>query len=764
MRKPRSLYVIIGSLLLLLACGGVVVGMWKEPFPGLDDHTVFICQFEGTDVGESQDGSNNVKSNFDFTPGIFNTTAGRIPSQGGFTGIYRTTEDFDASGGTIEMWVKPSPLPTEKNRYYLFSLQGLRSLDDDTADSDPFPDLVVSEPRKDGTTPNLAKIYFSNGQNDLDFANPATFPSVTARGLAVGDVNDDDKPDLVTANVHASKVRVFYGPFKPGEAHDFDDELDVKGCQGLTLADLDLDGDLDIVAASFDPGTPPLVGFENQGGSFQEMTWTLTNMSGEGVAVGDVDKDGVPDIAFGNFTAGNSILFLGEIEGGDYRIGTGGGFMLSIGALGVSMGDVNRDGWPDIALARPFGDGDEEGDVAIHLNHKDGSFASDPEITISTTRPFTVCAERDINNDGFLDVVVANWKYKGTTKQSTVYLGPNFDPLSALKFDVDNAVSMTVGDTNADGINDVFFRSSTEDFSYLYRLDINGGKTGPPEQIPTISPEYHRGVGCYAALPGTSAYGSNLNNHNSFELYIETGVSEKVCFAVTDKFGVRREVKTDFPGPVEDMENGFTRIQAEWFKGDGAMKDGLLELRVGDPGNPANVTRHTVTGGMIVVEAVAPFFRLGTDYNNQYPAKGFALDDVRISSLRRSENVCQKDMGYGGPGNAHLSVCGQYLYEGNSATLLLESDLPLTSGLFIYTGDFNPTFVKPLGGYLVEFPFPAWFIITTDQYGAFTLPLDGGTGGSPNKEYLYVQIILEDGTQPKGWTISNIVEIEFLPS
>ncbi len=87
------------------------------------------------------------------------------------------------------------------------------------------------------------------------------------------------------------------------------------GCAGM-FADVDRDGDMDVVAAGASGSTWPAFGeitwFENTGSGFIEHN--LANANSYGVWVGDIDGNGCPDILANNYDGVNSYLsvFFGQ--------------------------------------------------------------------------------------------------------------------------------------------------------------------------------------------------------------------------------------------------------------------------------------------------------------------------------------------------------------------------------------------------------------------------------------------------------------------
>ncbi|MGH9929718.1 MAG: FG-GAP repeat domain-containing protein, partial [Pyrinomonadaceae bacterium] len=203
--------------------------------------------------------------------------------------------------------------------------------------------------------------------------NCTLLPTNAATGTAVGDFNKDGYPDLVFANLGDYNF-----PFPPslvywGGPDGFlptnRTELETNGVGGLAVADVNNDGWLDIVFAN-SAGFPPIDQLMDYG---QNYPWpdsfiyvggpegfsknrriSLPTRGATGVKVADLNKDGYPDIVFAN--AGSFALpplpdtyvYWGGPNG--YSVSRRADLRTN-GASAVSVADLNKDGWPDLALS-----------------------------------------------------------------------------------------------------------------------------------------------------------------------------------------------------------------------------------------------------------------------------------------------------------------------------------------------------------------------------------------------------------------------------
>ncbi|MGH8865117.1 MAG: FG-GAP repeat domain-containing protein, partial [Burkholderiales bacterium] len=86
----------------------------------------------------------------------------------------------------------------------------------------------------------------------------------------------------------------------------------------------------------------------------------------ESVAIGDVNRDGRPDLVVANLGSANVSVLLGKGDGSFQPAVNlaAGDFPVS-----VALGDVNRDGRPDLAVANANSD-----NVSVLLGNGDGTF------------------------------------------------------------------------------------------------------------------------------------------------------------------------------------------------------------------------------------------------------------------------------------------------------------------------------------------------------------------------------------------------------
>jgi hypothetical protein len=268
--------------------------------------------------------------------------------------------------------------------------------------------------------------------------------------IATGDLNGDRKPDLVLTarEVTSDTVSVYLNT-----GSGFGAKTSYKtagGPQAVDLADLDGDGDLDVVVAGFadperGPGRPPTgIATHLNAGDGSLSGPTIYNARDQGepfdVATGDFNKDGRQDVAVADFNFGlpgdNVYVFLG----------TGGGALgpAALYATGAAS---------DIASEDLDGDGDDDLAVGsdkatILLAAGDGTFAPAREYAPVSGSAAEI-ALADLDGDRDTDI--------GVGTGLSVLLGNGRGVFSSTPGSVSpgGARALTAADLNGDGLADL---------------------------------------------------------------------------------------------------------------------------------------------------------------------------------------------------------------------------------------------------------------------------------------------------------------------
>ncbi len=361
--------------------------------------------------------------------------------------------------------------------------------------------------------------------NDLAGAgfNPRTTYNVGFEpyALAVGDLNGDGKLDAVLPVQSSSsgtwnQISVLLGngdgTFQP--AIPISVGLNIVA---VAIGDFNGDGIPDLALADagdhFDTGASIDILIGNGNGTFSLGENPFTNTgSPSSIVVGDFNADGIEDIAIATQAFGDTdddvAVFFGNGDGSfqdPYYYATG----SSIGAFGLAVGDFNRDGYADLAVA--------EDNLVILLGGSGGIFSMGT-VNSAGDSPFDV-QTADFNNDGFADLAVSNF-YDATV---SVFLGVGdgtFQPQVSYSTQSQTAqngtASLALADFNGDGFPDIAAANS-------FTNNLTGNAAGG-----SISLFLNQGNGTFAqpvtygTTPGPFAVkAADLTGHGTPDLLTE---------------------------------------------------------------------------------------------------------------------------------------------------------------------------------------------------------------------------------------------------
>ena len=318
------------------------------------------------------------------------------------------------------------------------------------------------------TTGRFTTLALGNGNGTFEAG--VNYATGVNPEVALGDFNRDGKLDLVTVNANSGSVSVFLGN---GDG-TFQAAMNtaISGAFfGIAVGDLNGDGIPDVVVGD-STGFPPrnvIVLLGKGDGTFAAPVRFSTGGSGEGqIVIADLNGDGKSDIAVVN-QADNTVSVLLGNGNGTFQAPKITGALASDGFLGsIVAADFNGDGKLDLAVPDYVGAG--AGQVAILLGKGDGTFQSPTFLT--SAGGSTGAAVGDFNKDGKMDLAVANqfgtinvFLGNGNGTFNTPLVLSDVHPFGGCCQGNPIPISIAVGDFNLDGNLDLLVGDANSDLS-----------------------------------------------------------------------------------------------------------------------------------------------------------------------------------------------------------------------------------------------------------------------------------------------------------
>lgn len=359
-----------------------------------------------------------------------------------------------------------------------------------------------------GVSPSY--IYWGDVHGNYSTSKRTELPSVEAYGWGAADLNNDGWPDLIFANQaetgrHITENFVYWGS-PQGYSPERRSALIGYGSKAVNIADLDGDGYLDLIFLNdvTDPGL--YIYWGGPTGFITTQRTELWSGSNGFPAVADLNRNGYPDIVVAGSPEKNATIYWGNGTR-HYSLQHSSEIPDTRNSTNVEIADMNNDGNLDVIVTRR---GQEPPDSYIYYGDGHGGFSLGRRCKFSPieTQGVTVA---DINRDGWLDVIAPCYSHLGSrATMSRIYLGgPNgLSEKNILELPTNGGTGSQVADYNHDGYPDLLLTCHRAEGdpdkvgalsdhitdSYLYWGGSDGFRADRKLLIPTRGAHYDCGV------------------------------------------------------------------------------------------------------------------------------------------------------------------------------------------------------------------------------------------------------------------------------
>ena len=287
----------------------------------------------------------------------------------------------DGQGG----FLAPYPVGPQADRSYSGVLLDL--------DVDGDLDIVVSNDRPD---PKI--VHLNDGSGRFSVGSSFGQPEWSTRHVSVADLNQDAVPDVVLANRYGDDTGPSFICFGDGEG-GFEapcTAFSQGSATTITAADVDRDGDLDLVVPHRDSGQSQVYLNDGAGGFDEVRPFGPPTAAIRSARAGDFDGDGILDLAVIDERTGPAV-FAGTPEGSfgtETPLGEG-----EATPYAIQVADLDQDDSLDIIV------GHVESRPVAYMNDGSGGFTAVPfGDDEGVAYGFAVA---DFDEDGVLDIAMA---------------------------------------------------------------------------------------------------------------------------------------------------------------------------------------------------------------------------------------------------------------------------------------------------------------------------------------------------------------------
>ena len=353
------------------------------------------------------------------------------------------------------------------------------------------------------------KIYWGTGDG-FDVEKVSEFPNRSGYNSGAADLNNDGYVDLVMLSiVHATRgdhetigFNILWGG-PDGLSNARRSNVNEYGVFGLSLADINRDGFLDIVGSVgyASPDGEPIgvvIWHGSKEGFLRENREMIPITQGRPTqhTLADFDRDGYLDVALLRGYKNEIEILWGDESGLDSSRTTSWPFLRG-GDLNTA--DLNGDGWLDLIASSLLIPNTIFYDYGTYIFWGGASGFSPSNAQRLESRGTVGITIADWDDDGFLDIFLPSYHYTETRESVAAYLywgsKDGYDQSRRTSLMQDGGHAAAAGDYNGDGLMDLAVSNHVKDGNHFTQSQVfyNNGerfKHAVPQELPTVGPHF----------------------------------------------------------------------------------------------------------------------------------------------------------------------------------------------------------------------------------------------------------------------------------
>ncbi len=305
---------------------------------------------------------------------------------------------------------------------------------------------------------NFVTIYYGNGNGT--FTDRYDIPNIPrSEDIVIRDFNADGRPDFATSNWRGDgTVTVGLNQGGRGAAAFPSSAVTNYAARDIRFsidaADLDNDGDIDLIAANLNTDSTTDIFLNNGNGGFSRINGpSVGSISIGRIRVADLNNDGNTDVIYTNRSSNITIIYAPGngpyVTGSSLNVGSTTTVAYPQGSLslrGLRFGDLNGDGFVDMVASNQ-----SSNTIAVYINNGSGGFGAGTLYTVGSA-PEDI-AIGDLNNDDVPDLAVANTGSGNMTLLTNNGDGTFQPPVTIVVGSGPEGIA--IGDVTNDGANDI---------------------------------------------------------------------------------------------------------------------------------------------------------------------------------------------------------------------------------------------------------------------------------------------------------------------